>query len=111
RGGAPSSVQPGLIVRVPGADRELLAEHGRVRLQLLVAGDANLESAQMLGAQVRLAENAESEQREEDQKRGDREEGDEQLRSNLDRQPPDCANERVVGAAEQPPLVLVGCSP
>ena len=71
--------------------------------RVLVARPVGLERLEPLGARVRLAEDADAEQRDEHQEGGDREERCEQLCPQLRRDPRDRADERVVGAREQPP--------
>ena len=101
-GRRPPSVQPCLVVGVPGADGELLAQDGGIGLELLVTGDANLKRAEAFRAQVRLAEDAESEQRDDHEQRSDREERDEQLRPDFRVDTRDRPHDRVLGHAEQP---------
>ena len=81
----------------------MLAKYCGIGFELLVAGYADLQRAQMLGTRVGLTEDSQSEQGDQDEQSGNAEERNQQLRPDLRRNAGDCSNERVVRAPQQPP--------
>ena len=80
-------------------------------MELRVGGRSLLEPSQARDAIVRLSEHELPEQSDGDEEHRGADERDQELRANRDRQTGDGADERIVDAAQRPPLVGDGRSP